>query len=78
MASRGHGHYEIVRLLVDAGADLDNEKGSPLESSRRCHHDDIVEMLQRTRARPRARAGATRYPKQKNTLLNYFTVIKKT
>jgi hypothetical protein len=43
-----------------------------LENARRCHHDNIVEMLQR------ARAGATRYPKQKNTLMNYFTVIKNT
>jgi uncharacterized protein len=44
------GHYEIVRLLVDAGADLDNDVGRPLESARRCHHDDIVEMLRRAGA----------------------------
>jgi ankyrin repeat protein len=44
-----------VRLLLEKGADKDKAGRfgeTPLEGARRCHHDDIVEMLQR--------AGATR------------------
>ena len=46
----------IVRLLVDAGADMDkanNDGWTPLQVASRSHHDDIVEMLER--------AGATGY-----------------
>jgi ankyrin repeat protein len=53
-----NGHLEVVRLLVEAGADMDmavNTGGgavTPLWIARRRDHDDIVEILQR--------AGATR------------------
>ena len=47
------GHLEIVRLLVEAGADKDkavNSGKTPLYIARQRHHDDIVEMLQRAGA----------------------------
>ena len=48
-----NGQLEVVRLLVNKGADKDkamNDGDTPLWIARRRHNYDIVEMLQRTGA----------------------------
>lgn len=50
----GPRHTQVVRLLVDAGADVniaDGEGVTPLEHARRRDHEEIVEILENAGAR---------------------------
>lgn len=58
--ARSYGHYEIVRLLLDAGANVNvpvQYSRSPLDVAESMHRQDIIPILLQAGADRTSRAG---------------------